>query len=250
MAEQHAFVLIHSPLAGAGTWQPVADILADRGLVTTVPELTDDGAPPFWRQHTRCVVRGIAEHIEPGIPLVLVAHSAAGQLLGVLGPVLRDAGYHVAAEILADAGLPPEGRSRLDQLDDDAPERAEQVRSLLDEGVGFPSWTDDEIAPLVPDDDRRAQLLEQLRPPPAAYWVEQIPTAVDWPDAPVGALIFSSSYAPTLQAATDNGWLVNTLDTDNHLLMLVNEQQVADELLALTDRLVDDDGRRDMSRAG
>lgn len=240
LAERHAFVLIHSPLAGAGIWQPVADVLAERGLVTTVPEVTDDGSPPFWRQHTRCVVRGIAEHVEPGMPLVLVAHSAAGQLLGVLGPVLRDAGYHVAAEILADAGLPPEGRSRLEQLDDNAPQLAEEVRALLDDGAGFPSWTDDDIAPLVPDDDRRAQLLAQLHPPPVSYWVEQIPTAVDWPDAPVGALIFSSSYAPTQQAATDNGWPLRALDTDNHLLVLADEQRVADELLALTDQLVND----------
>lgn len=238
MADGHAFVLVHSPIAGAGTWEPVAELLSDRGQVVTVPLLTDDGAPPFWRQHTRCVVRGIAEAVEPGLPLVLVAHSGAGQLLGVLGPVLRDAGYDVAAEILADAGLPPDGRSRLQQLDDSAPDLADQVRSLLEEGVGYPSWTDEDLAPLVPDDERRARLLAEVRPPPPAYWVEEIPTAVDWPDAPVGALVFSSAYAPTLEAATDNGWPARQLDVDNHLLPLTDEARVVDELLTLTDQLV------------
>lgn len=238
MSERHAFVLVHSPITGPGMWQPVADVLTGRDIAATVPEVIDDGGPPFWRQHTRCVVRGIAEEVEAGLPLVLVAHSAAGQLLGVLGPVLRDAGYHVAAEILADAGVPPEGRSRLEQLDDDAPELGDHVRALLEDGGRFPSWTDDQLTSLVPDDRRRAQTLTELRPPPPAYWVERIPTAVDWPDAPVGALIFSEAYQPTLQAATDNGWPVRTLDTDNHLLMLADEQRVADELLALTDELV------------
>jgi hypothetical protein len=217
-------------------------VLAARGVAASVPDVIDDGSPPFWRQHARCVVRGIAEDVEPGLPLVLVAHSAAGQLLGVLGPVLRDAGYRVAAEVLADAGLPPEGRSRLQQLDDDAPQLADQVRSLLDTGGGFPAWTNDDVAPLVPGEQRRAQLLSELRPPPPAYWVEQIPTAVDWPDAPIGALIFSDAYTPTLEAATENGWPVRSLDGDNHLLALADEARVADELLALVGELVPGDG--------
>lgn len=238
MVEPYAFVLVHSPVVGPGTWTPVAEALQARDAVTVVPELTDDGSPPFWRQHTRCVVRGIAEDVTPGVPLVLVAHSAAGQLLGVLGPVLRDAGYRVAAEILVDAGLPPGGRSRLAQLDEQSPELADQVRGLLDDGIGFPAWTDDDLVPLVPDDERRRRLLDELRPPPAGYWVEDIPTAVDWPDAPVGALILSAAYAPTAQAATDNGWPVHVLDTDNHLLPLDDEERVADELLGLTDELL------------
>lgn len=242
MAERRAFVLVHSPIAGPGTWEPVADTLRDRHVATTVPELTDDGSPPFWRQHTRCVVRAIAEDVEPGMPLVLVAHSAAGQLLGVVGPVLRDAGYRVTAEILADAGLPPCGRSRLEQLDDELPELAAHVRSLLNDGLRFPAWTDDDVAPLVPDEKRRNQLLAQLRPPPPSYWVEQIPTSIGWPDAPVGALIFSHSYGPTVEAARDNGWPVRVLDTDNHLLPLADEERVADELLALADELAADHG--------
>lgn len=237
-------VLIHSPVTGPGIWLPVAEALGTRQVATAVPHLMDDGSPPFWRQHARCVVRGIAEDVEPGHPLVLIAHSGAGQLLGVLGPVLRDAGYAVAAEILADAGLPPGGRSRLEQLDEESPELAEHVRALLDAGVGFPSWTDEQIAPLVPDEERRHRLLDELRPPPAAYWVEQIPTAVDWPDAPVGALIFSSAYEPTVRAAHDHGWPVRILDGDNHLLPLADDERVADGVLALAGMLVSDEMER------
>lgn len=234
------FVLIHSPITSPVAWVPVAEALDARGVATAVPHLTDDGSPPFWRQHVRCVVRGIAEKVEPGRPLVLVAHSAAGQLLGVLGPVLHDAGYAVAAEILADAGLPPGGRSRLEQLHDESPELAEHVRTLLDDGLRFPSWTAEQIAPLVPDEERRHRFLEELRPPPTTYWVEQIPTAVDWPDAPVGALIFSSAYEPTVRAAHDRGWPLRILEGDNHLLPLADGERVADEVLSLTSTLVVD----------
>lgn len=242
MVERHAYVLVHSPITGPGTWEPVAAELDQRGIPATVPDLVDDGSPPFWRQHARCVVRSIAEDIEPGTPLVLVAHSGAGQLLGVLGPVLRDAGYQVAAEILADAGLPPGGRSRLDQLGDDASGGADELRDALDDGVPFPAWDDQTMRPLVPDDERRHRLRDELRPQPAAYWVEPIPTAVDWPDAPVGALIFSDGYAGTVDAAAQHGWPVRRLEGDNHFLALADPRHVADELLALTAEVVDRPG--------
>jgi hypothetical protein len=239
LAEPHAYVLVHSPITGPGTWEPVAAELDGRDIAATVPDLIDDGSPPFWRQHARCVVRSIAEDIEPGVPLVLVAHSGAGQLLGVLGPVLRDAGYHVAAEILADAGLPPGGRSRLEQLGEEAPGAADELREALDDGTPFPAWDDETLRPLVPDDDRRRRLREGLRPQPAGYWVEQIPTAVDWPDAPVGALVFSDGYAGTIDAAQAHGWPLRRLEGDNHFLALADPPHVADELLALTAQVVE-----------
>lgn len=233
MAAPYAFVLVHSPLTGPDTWEPVAAELCARQIPTAVPDLVDDGSPPFWRQHTRCVVRSVAEELTPGVPLVLVTHSGAGQLLGVIGPVLRDAGYEIAAEILADAGLPPGGRSRLEQLDDDAPTFAEQLRTTLGDGEAFPQWDDATLAPLVPDAERRERLRTHLRSQGPGYWVEPIPTAVDWPDAPVGALIFSDGYEPTVEAARDNGWPLRILDAANHFLPLADEALVADELLAL-----------------
>lgn len=239
MTQRHAYVLVHSPLTGPNAWEPVAAELRDRGIPTAVPDLVDDGSPPFWRQHARCVVRSVAEELAAGVPLVLVVHSGAGQLLGVIGPVLRDAGYRIAAEILADAGLPPGGRSRLEQLEDEAPGFAEEVRQALRDGGTVPVWSDDALAPLVPDASRRDRLREEFRPLPAGYWVEPIPTAVDWPDAPVGALIFSDGYAPTVATAHGHGWPVRTIDADNHLLPLADEARVADELLALTDELTD-----------
>lgn len=234
------FVLVHSPIVGPGTWEPVASALRARGHAAVVPDLIDDGSPPFWRQHTRCVVRAIAEDVEPGLPLVLVAHSGGGQLLGVLGPVLRDAGYHVTAEVLVDAGLPPGGTSRSGQLADESPAFADELRAALTDDGRFPTWTDDDLVPLVGSVERRTRLVDELRPQPAAFWDEPIPTSVDWPDAPVGVLILSDGYASTRQAAREQQWPVQVLEGNNHFLTLADEDLVADGLLAVTKDLLAD----------
>jgi hypothetical protein len=240
LADGHAYVLVHSPVAGPSTWTAVAGELDRRGVPVAVPELVDDGSPPFWRQHVRCVVRSIAEDIAPGVPLTLVAHSAAGQLLGVLGPVLRDAGYDIAAEILADAGTPPDGRSRLDQIDAQSPELGEHIRTALTDGAGYPAWQEADLEGPIPDDDRRRRLADELRALPAAFWLEEIPTAVDWPDAPVGVLVFSDAYGWAADVAGDRAWAVRVITADNHFLPVIDEVRVTDALLALTRELTGD----------
>lgn len=238
MAGPLAFVLVHSPLIGPVTWEPVAEELRGRDAVAVVPDLLDDGLPPFWRQHARSVVRAIAEEVPPGLSLVLVAHGGAGQLLGVLGPVLRDAGYRVAAEVLLDAGLPPGGDSRLEQLADESPQLAQELQETLDDGGRFPTWTDESLQPFIADDGWRRAVLEQVRHQPPGYWAEEIPTPLNWPDVPVGALLLSEDYAPTERAAREHGWPVRRIGDGNHFAAIQDAGRVADELVALTDELV------------
>lgn len=237
MAGPLAYVLVHDPVTGPVTWEPVAAELRGRDLVVVVPELLDDGLPPFWRQHTRSVVRAIAEEVPPGLALALVAHGGGGQLLGVLGPVLRDAGYVVAAEVLVDAGLPPGGDSRLAQLEDDEPQRAQQLRSALDDGGRYPAWTDDDLRPYIADDDWRRAVLTQVRHQPPGYWAEAIPTPLNWPDVPVGALVLSEEHRLTADAAEEAGWPVRRLPGDNHFAAFRDADGVADELVSLAGAL-------------
>jgi hypothetical protein len=235
--EPAAFVLIHSPICGPDTWEPVAEILAADGAQVVVPHLAVDDAP-FWRSHTRSIVRSIAKEVPGGTPLVLVAHSSAGQLLGVLGLVLRDVGYQVISYILADAGLPPQNQSRLEQLDTVAPELASELRQHFAAGGSYPNWSDAALRPLVPDNQRRRRLLEGVRQPPYAFWEETIPSAGDWPDAAVGVLLFSRSYEATARAAREHGWPLRRLAANNHFLSLTDESAVAEELLVLADELI------------
>lgn len=238
MAGALAFVLVHSPLIGPVTWQPVAEELRGRDVVAVVPDLLDDGLPPFWRQHARSVVSTIAEEVAPGLPLVLVAHGDAGQLLGVMGPVLRDAGYRVAAEVLVDAGLPPGGHSRLEQLEDEAPVFAEQLQDAFDGGGGFPTWTDESLRPFITDESWRRAVLDEVRHQPPAFWTEEIPTPLNWPDVPVGALLLSDDYAATERAANEHGWPARRISDGNHFAAFQDAGRVADELLTVTDELV------------
>lgn len=238
MRERAAFVLIHGPICGPDTWWPVAEALGGGGTETVVPVLEASGTAPFWRSHTRSIVHSIAQEVPPGVPLVLVAHDGAGQLLGVLGLVLRDVGYRVASYILADAGLPPENESRLDQLETMAPDLAAELRDHLDAGGSFPNWTDASLRSLIPDTERRHRLLAGVRPPPYAFWEEMIPRAGGWPEAPVGVLLFSRSYEGTARAARERGWPLRRLSANNHFLCLTDENAVAEELIVLADDLI------------
>ena len=237
MRERAAFVLIHGPICGPDTWWPVADTLRAGGIQTVVPPLTADGAAPYWRSHTRSIVHGIANEVPPGMPLVLVAHDGAGQLLGMLGLVLGDVGYRIVSYILADAGLPPNDQSRLEQLEMAAPELAAELRQQLAAGGRFPTWTDASLQPLIPDSERRQRLLAGVRQPPDSFWTETIPRADAWPEAPVGVLLFSRSYEATARAARERQWPLRRLSATNHFLCLSDENAVAEELVVLADDL-------------
>ncbi|HSK91216.1 MAG TPA: hypothetical protein VK875_07880 [Euzebyales bacterium] len=232
-----AFVLVHSPICGPDTWWPVAEALSAMDNHAVVPDLGIGGRAPYWRSHTRSVVRGIADEVAPGTPIVLAAHSGAGQLLGVLGLVLHDVGFRVAAYVLADAGLPPDGESRLQQLEREAPDFAAELRQHFGAGGSFPSWTDATLEGLIPDDARRARLLAGVRQLPFEYWEEIIPSAPEWPEAPVGVLLFSGSYEATAQAARQRQWPLRRLSANNHFLPLSDENAVAEELVVLAEDL-------------
>lgn len=223
------FVLIHSPIVGPDTWAPVADELRRRGHVAEVPDLHDDGRPPRWRQHVTAVVDALPAL---GEQLVMVVHSGAGQLVAHVMADLTARDRDIHALVLVDAGLPTDGRSRLAQLRDELPAVADELAADLADGGRVPAWDDDVLAPLVPDDDQRRQLLAGLRPQPSDYWDEPIPTAPDSPEVPVSVVLLSGGYEATATAAAHHGWPVRRLGGDNHFLLLVEPVAVTDAILA------------------
>lgn len=200
------FVLVHSPIVGSDTWEPVAQQLRARGVAVVVPTLTDDGAQPFWRQHVTSVVAAVD-------------------------------GYRVAALVFVDAGLPPQGRSRLDQVRDEASEFAEELERLLADGRPFPYRNDQQLRPLVPDAQRRSRLIAGIRHLPPGYWTETIPPSPGWDSGPVGVLLLSSGYQATADTAEQRGWPSRRLDVDNHFHMLEDPGGAAEALDGLAQRL-------------
>ncbi len=228
-------VLVHSPIVGADTWGPVADALRGWERSVLVPDVAR-GGPEFWGPQVQSVVDHVRQARQQG-PVVLVAHSGAGQLLPHIGTGLRAAGLEVGAYVLVDAGLPTDGSSRLEQLRTEAPDLARELGDLLASDRTFPNWVDEDLTPLVRDPRRRRRLLDGLRPLPEAYWTEPIPAVVGWPDAPCGVLLLSDGYSATARRARDEGWVLVDLHAGNHFHMLADPDGVARALGEIVDGL-------------
>lgn len=222
-----SFLLINSPLVGAMTWTLVADELRRGGHRALAPSLFAAPNPslPYWQQHAQ------AAAAEPfGRPPILVAHSGAGPLL----PAIRQAMNQPAAGyIFADAGLPKDGLSRLDQFD--TPEEAEAFRGAAVDGL-LPTWTADDLREVIPDDAIRQQFAAELRPLPLAVYEEPLPVFAGWPDAPCAYLQFSPVYDAPAREAQAAGWAYQKLP-GGHFHLLVDASAVAAALIDLAHRM-------------
>lgn len=224
------FVLVHSPVVGTLTWSLVATTLRDRGFAVLTPELSDNGSSPFWRQHVAAVVDACRDLAEDE-PVVLAGHSAAGLLLPAIGDALPQP---VAAYLFVDAGLPIDGLSRLEVIDEEDPELGERFRNMLADGGTFPNWSEDILAPLVPDPAMLSALMRDIRPRPLAFFTEPITVPERWPDAPCGVLQFGDPYDRTVARIDD--WPVIKLDA-GHFHQLVDPEATVDAMLELLERM-------------
>ncbi len=223
------FVLVHSPSVGPATWRPVAERLASAGHQALVPSLLEvgDGGPPYWPRVVAAVRAGLAGLTESQ-PVVLVVHSNAG----VFAPVLIDGLTHpVASCIFADATVPAATGST--PLAGD--EFLAFLRGLAGPDGRLPQWTDwwseEDVAPMFPDDRvRHAVVTEQPRLP-LAYYQEQVPVPAGWDRGRGGYLLFSPAYREQADLARMRGWPVRTTEGE-HLHQIVDPGTVS---LALMD---------------
>lgn len=210
-----AIVLVHSPLCGPSTWSRLAPVLAERGCTVVVPDLHDEGRPPYWRQHADSV----AAQVAPGLRPVLVAHSGGGALLPSID--VRAAGY-----VFVDAGLPGrDGMSRLDVMASEDADFAASLRADLAAGGRFPSWTRHDLRELVPDP---SAFVGDLRPRGLDFFAEPISVPASWPTAPCGYVHLSAPYDGSAAVATALGWPVVRIDGAGHFHMLMDPVAVAD----------------------
>lgn len=225
------FVLVHSPLVGPLTWGPVAAELRGRGYPVVVPALRagETAEPPYWRQHVTATMAAL-DSVDATRPLVLVGHSGGGVLLPAIATA---AGRPVAAYLFVDADLPHNGRNRLGRFGDAAD--AEAFRAAAPGGL-IPTWTEADLAEVIPDAALRAAFVAELRPLPLAVYEEPIPVPAAWPDAPGGYLQFSAPYDAAAAEARTLGWPLLARPS-GHFQMLVDPAGVTDALLDLLARL-------------
>ena len=168
--------------------------------------------------------------------LVLVGHSGAGPLLGAVGNGLKARRRPVGGYLFCDAGLPEDGASRLDLLAVEDRAMAAAFRAELERGGRFPTWSEAELEPVVPDPAARAALAGSLRPRGLEFFTEALPAAPGWPDAPCGYLRLSAVYDRWAEEAAAMGWPTARLDA-GHFHPLVDPDGVAAALLGLLARM-------------
>jgi hypothetical protein len=229
-------VLLHSPLVGVQSWRTLPEALHRGGVDAVAVAVDSDDRAPFAERYVRGAVAGVLGAPPSPGPLVLVGHSGAGPLLGAVGNGLRAAGRPVGGYLFCDAGLPRAGASRLDLLALEDPEMAAAFRAELERGGRFPTWSDADLEPVVPDPAARAALVGSLRPRGLEFFTEPLPAAAGWPDAPCGYLRLSAVYDRWAGEAEASGWPTAGLDA-GHFHPLVDPGAVAAALLGLLARM-------------
>lgn len=222
------FALIHSPLVGASCWMYVADCLRAMKTAVIVPTLQQsDSATPFWQQHAISAAQQIDQAASKEV--ILVGHSGAGPLLPAIGERLRVApqGY-----IFVDAGLPMNGKSRLEMMRLESVEWAEGLESHLLANGRFPQWRDDDLKSLIPNPERRERLLADLQPRAYPFFNEPINFSDGWKEKPCGYIWWSEPYEFHAAEAERRGWPVLRQDA-GHFHMLVDETAVAQAIFQL-----------------
>ena len=224
------FVLVHSPLVGPYTWEPVAHELRRAGHTVTVPHLTNDPDSPlsYIDQHRNAILSAYRTQVGREAA-ILVGHSGAGALLPYAGAALPKLNCY----IFVDADLPQDNASRLDRF---APKDAKLFRRRAKKGyIPTPFWADEVLKTAIPDDEARSKFENELQPVPLKLYKERIPVPRHWPDAPCAYLHFaySATYEEASRTARKNGWPYAELP-GYHFQMLVDPRGVADALVSLS----------------
>jgi hypothetical protein len=233
-------VLVHSPLTGPAAWGELPSVLRGRGHEVAVVDVRDDDRPPYAARFVARAALQLRDAVGAS-PIVLAGHSGAGYLLPLIGAARRAARAAVAGYLFVDAGLPPArptGRLQLMRAED--PAFAESLEAQLRAGVAFPDWSDDDLRDLVPDDAARGALVSSLRSRGSDFFLEDLPVAPDWPDAPCGYLRLSPSYDRAARSARQRGWpVVDGPETrpGGHFAAVAEPAAVADDLERLLTHL-------------
>jgi hypothetical protein len=228
---QARLVLVHSPLVGCRTWEPVADDLAADGYAVTVPDLAGAVAagPPYHLRQAQVIADSAA-----GRPVILIGHSRAGPLLATAGTLLAE---NVQGYAFVDARLPAPGRSWMDTV---RPGLAARLRDKADPQGRLPPWPqwwgEEELAALLPDPAVRKDFVAGSPRLPMAMLEEPHPPAPGWPNAPGGYLQLSEAYEDDAAAARRLGWPVRR-QLSHHLGLLTEPGQVAREVRKLISQL-------------
>jgi hypothetical protein len=132
--------------------------------------------------------------------------------------------------VFVDAGTPLDGATRLDLMKLEDPQWGQEFQTHLESGGRFPTWSNEDLREILPDDHLRTQMVAELRPRGLDFFTEPIPVFSGWPDAACLYILFSPPYQRTEVEARRMGWVTKTLD-GGHFHMLVDPIAVTDMII-------------------
>ena len=217
------FVLIHSPLVGPATWKWVAEDLRQNGHEVAVPDLrgaAQTGDP--------AAVIAVAAEAVASDRVVIVGHSGAGAFLPSIATGAP------ARLVFVDAGIPPcsgEVTASGDFMD--------RLRTLSSSGV-LPKWStwwgDSAMEALVPDDDRRRQIVDELPEIPLALYESPVTLPERWCELPSAFVLLSDAYRADADTARSRQWPILERVGGSHLDIINMPSTIAADLVALASR--------------
>lgn len=228
------FILIHSPLVGPLSWHLVAKNMRQQGFEALVPALQDlpESNQPYWQQHADSVAQSLS-NISSNRRLAIVAHSGAGPLLPVLGQAVAQ---HIAAYVFVDAGIPRNQASRIDLMRLQDKKWADQFYQSLQRGERYPTWQEEDLRQVIPNDSSRQGLVAEITPRALSFFTERIPVFTGWPDAPCAYIKFSSAYEWDFQQAKKAQWLHKEIKA-GHFHMLVEPRLVSELIINIVSKM-------------
>ena len=225
-----ALVLLHSPLVGPRTVEPLADALRRHGRTVVVPRMHHVGfaGARQWSSWVRAATEQIGDAHADSV--VLVGHSGAGPLLPILAERLRGP---VAGLVFIDAGLPPpDGQMAVAPRD-----LRNHLRTIAVDGV-LPPWSEwwgsDAMGRLIPDAQDRVAVVAELPRVPLAFFDAIVTMPGGWDErCPVAYVRLSAAYDDDAERARARGFPVCVFE-GAHLDTVAR----ADELGTIIDRIV------------
>lgn len=228
---RHTWVLVHSPLVGPATLDPLAEALRRQGRTALVPTLLGQAETPSpgWRES----IERVAAELHGLGSIVLVGHSGAGYFLPAIAAA---ADGPVEAFAFIDAPLPPSQGSTPLVPSDFLP----QLEALSNEGL-LPPWSQwfgsGIFEAMVPDDEQRAALEGELPCLPLASLADDLPVPEGWDLAHCAYLLLSpEQYGAFAHEAQQRGWATDGIDDADHLSTVTEPDAIATALIGLIER--------------
>lgn len=226
-------LMIHSPLVGPLTLEPLGVELRERGFDVVIPDLRAalTRPRPHWRAFIDLAVAAADSVDSVDLIDLIVAHSGAGVLMPLLAERVRP-----GVVAFVDAVVPDDGPSYQASA-----AFIEFVDSLPRDGPLLPPWHewwgDEIVAQLIPDDDLRRRIAADTPRVPRSFYDEPVPLPTGWMTRHGCCFLqLSPAYDDDLARAEAYGWPTARMD-GRHLDVAVKPAAVGQLLASLIERV-------------